>query len=171
MRFVVAISCAALLCAGAFAQHAPKAKGDARATFVAIYQRAEQMFHKKDVKGLYAGMTADFTETIMGRKLNKEESMKSLQQLMGMFQTLNCKFTLKSAEMKGATTVTKDSVHISGPSSQTDPKTHKRTKIDATRDETFTWVKLGGRWMLKSIVATNQKIMLNGKAMPMTGRA
>jgi hypothetical protein len=175
MKLFVAVALFAVLCSAAFGQHAgkakPVAKGDGRATFAAMYKRAEAMFAKKDAKGISMGMTADFTETIDGRKANKDQSAKGLQQFMGMFQTLTCKFNMKSCKVNGNTAVTKDTVHLSGPASAADPKTHKRAKIDATRDETFTWVKQGGNWMVKSITASHQKIMINGKLMPMTGKA
>jgi hypothetical protein len=168
MRSFSALAASALLCTCSFAQHA---KPDSKATFSGLYKQAEAIFAKKDAKALYAGLTNDFTETINGRTMKKEQSRNGLQQFMNMFQTLHCKFTIKSCTIVGRTAMTKDSVHLWGPSSRLDPKTHKRGTIEATRDETFTWVKQNGRWMVRGIGATNQKILVNGKAMPMTGRA
>jgi hypothetical protein len=168
MKFAVVVAAIALISGGVYAHQKNKApmKGNDKAMFAAMYAQAANAFDHKDIKGLSGGMTSDFTETAMGKTMNRADSLKGLKQFIGMFATIHCKFDMKSCTVNGNTATTMDSVHLWGTTAM-DKKTHKAGKLDATRDETFTWTKSKGRWWVKSIVASNEKMLLNGKPMPM----
>lgn len=161
---VAALSCAA------FAQHhggkmAPS-KGNENAQFVAIYKHMEALFESKNADDLYKGVAPGFTEYTMGRTVKKDQSLKGLKQFMGMFTTLHCKFTMRKCQVKGNTATTTDAAHLWGDGTM-DMKTRKPHKIDATRNETFTWVKIGGKWMAQSLRASDERISVDGHPMPM----
>ncbi len=138
-----------------------------RAPFLLAYKQAEKFFESKDVEGLAKGVTPDFTETAGGRTLHKAESMKQLKMFLSMFDKVHCTFAMTSCTVTGNTATTTDNSHVWGTSAP-NPKTHKASKIEATRKETFTWVKLGDRWLAKSLVATGEKVTVDGKPMSMT---
>lgn len=152
--------CVFLAASCVFAQRAPTG----RAEFEAMYKFAQKALEAKDVKTLESAMTADFTETSMGRTMNRKESVAGLKQFLGMFKTIRCSFTMTSWTGAGSRATTTDKVHFWGTMIGPDKKSHK---IDATRSETMTWVKSGKRWMIKRIVAKNEKMLMDGKPMPM----
>lgn len=156
---LVSIVCVFLATTSVFAQKAPAG----RAEFEAMYKFAQKAFEAKNLKPLEATLTADFTETAMGRTMNRKDSIAGLKQFLGMFKTLRCMFTMTSWTSNGARATTTDKVHFWGTMIGPDKKTHK---VDATRTETMTWVKSGKRWMIKHIEAKNEKMLMDGKPMP-----
>ena len=163
MKMGAVIVAAALIVSGAVGQ----GKGSDRATFETMYNQAERQFAKKDVAAITKSMTPDFTETSMGQTMNKAQAVKGLKQFLGMFTTVKCELTIKSCKVNGNTAVVTNSAHLWGMG-MPDPKTKKLHKVDATRGEECTWVKVKGQWMLKHIKGSNEKMMMDGKAMPMT---
>ena len=158
MRVALAATALLVVCFAAFAQ-----KGDDKATFAAMYKQAEKAFETKNVKMLQGWMTPDYTEGAMGKTMNAQQAMKDLQQFFGMFKTLHMKFVVHSVKVNGNMATTTDTGHLWGDSSMVDPKSKKSHKVSASRDETMTWVKMGNRWAVKKIVATNEKMMMDGK--------
>ena len=159
MKSLAAVTVLAL-CTVGFAQKGPKAD----AVIPAMFKQAEKAFEAKNTDAISKGTTADFTETSMGKTAKKAESMKGLKQFLGMFKTVHCKYTMTSLKSKGNSATTTETIHLWGDS-MPDPKTHKSGKIDASRNQTCNWVLQGGHWLVKSMVATNEKMTLNGKPM------
>jgi ketosteroid isomerase-like protein len=172
MRFGLIATLAAALVCGAFAQgHTrPMMKirpmaargGGERAMFAAMYKQAEKAFENKDADGITAGMTPDFSETAMGRTRKGKDAKDDLKQFLAIWKTIHCNFTMNSCKVSGNTAMTNDSVHLWG-TGKMNPQAKKDQKIDATRNEAMTWTKVGGKWMVKSIVATNEVIKVDGK--------
>ncbi len=159
MRKVVILA-SVVFCAMAFAGR----PADDKATFVAMYKEGAKMLEKKDYNGMAKGMTADFTETSMGHTVKREESLKGMKQFFGMFKTMKVTLDVVSCKITGNTAVVMSKAHVWG-TSMPDPKTHKSSKIDARRDEKCTWVKKNGQWMMRSMVGSNEKMLIDGKPM------
>jgi ketosteroid isomerase-like protein len=163
MKIGAVIVAAALIVSGAVGQ----GKGSDRATFEKMYNQAEAQFAKKDVAAITKSMTPDFTETSMGQTMNKTQAVKGLKQFLSMFTTVKCELKIKSVKVNGNTAVVTNSAHLWGMG-MPDPKTKKPHKMDATRGEECTWVKVKGQWMLKHIKGSNERMLMDGKPMPMS---
>ncbi len=160
MKSAFLVIAIAAVCSPALAQKSSMAD---RAWFQSMYRKVGKAFEMKDVAAISAGMTDDFTETLMGATSNKQQSQEGITQFLGLFKTLRCKFKMTGMKVSGNMATTMDTVHCWGMSAMADAKTKRPFMVDAVRDETMSWVKVGGKWMLKKLVAKNEKMMKNGK--------
>ena len=147
----------------------PAHAADDAKMFRMMYKQAEKAFEMKNVAMMNSEATTDFTEQSMGKISNKKESMQGLKFFLDMFAKPRCTFNMTSVKVNGNTAVTMDHAHIWGMASPMAMKQKMRGKLDAQRDETLTWVKMRGKWMIKSMVASNEKFTMNGKPVPMGG--
>jgi hypothetical protein len=110
--------------------------------------------------------TKDFTYTEFGGKSSdKKVALAGLKQMMDSAQKIKFKPTvgaIKSA--KGAMTVEVAEFYEMTMKPGPDKKTHKMTVSSKVRE---TWVKSGGKWLLKNITDLTQgKMTMDGKPFP-----
>lgn len=132
-----------------------------KAQWQGMYNQAEMLFDKKDADGIFRYMAPDFSMTMMGQKMNTEQAKASMKQWFGMMKDLHAKMTVTSVMSKANMAMVTDSFHMSGH--MMNPKTKKWSKYVDSGMETATWVRMGGKWMMKSLTMKGEKMTMDGK--------
>jgi ketosteroid isomerase-like protein len=134
-----------------------------KADWQKMYNEAEKCFANKDVASLTKYMTPDFTMTTGGKTKDLAGSKQGLTQFFGMMKTLRATMTVTKVSQKGDMAMVTDSYRMSGNMMSMNPKVKKTSKMVDTGTETATWVKVKGKWMMKKLVSTDDKVTIDGK--------
>jgi len=126
-----------------------------------MYDQAETAFDSKDANAIFKYMTPDFTMTMQGQTMSAAQAKSEMKIWFGMMKTLHCSMKVVKAPGGASSATVVDNFKNTGD--MVDPKTHKTGKLVDTGTETLSWVKLKGKWMIKSIVTNKEKMTLNGK--------
>ncbi|HTQ08862.1 MAG TPA: nuclear transport factor 2 family protein [Fimbriimonadaceae bacterium] len=129
-----------------------------------MYDQAEQAFDRKDADSVFSYTTADFKMKMGGHTMTKQESLASMKQWFSMMKTLHASLKVVKATGSATSATVVDNFRNTGQ--MIDPKTHKPGQFVDVGTETLSWVKIKGKWMIKSLVTNNEKMTLNGKPLP-----
>ncbi len=146
---------------------APGSMMPSKAEWQRNYDMAAKSFEKKDVDAVFKYMTPDFTMTMMGQTMKAGPAKAGLKQWFGMVKDHHMKFTITGVKNNGNMVMVMDKVSSWG--TMMDPKTKKWGKFTDTGMETATWVRVKGKWMMKKLVSTGEKMTFNGKPYNMMG--
>ena len=106
--------------------------------------------------------TPDFTYTEHGKTNKKKEALDGLKQMMDMAEKIKYRFKVESVKKaKGAMIVNLLNEYTMTMKPGTDKKKHVMWMEARSRE---TWVKSGGKWMLKNITDVGEpKTKMDGK--------
>jgi hypothetical protein len=179
MKFGTAIAAILMISVAAFASAQEKTmqakpmmgmkavpmKAMSKAQWQKMYDQAAMMFMKKDADGIFSYMTPDFTMSTMGKTYSADQGKAEMKKWFGMMKDLHTTFKVTKVSQKGNMAMVTDSFRMWG--NMMDPKSKKTVKAVDTGTETATWVKMNGKWMMKKLVSTDEKMTVNGKPMKM----
>jgi len=150
--------------AGAQGKAAPKAKGTGmtQAEWQTMYDGAAKMFDAKDAEGILSSCTPDFKITMMGKTENRKKAMADMKTWFAMMKTMSCSMHVVKVAGNDKTATVVDKFNNTGMTNP-DPKTHKSSKLVDTGTETATWTKVKGKWMMKKLVISDEKMTMDGK--------
>ena len=159
-RLVSVVFAAAVVVGSAFAHDA---NADFKKFLTGMLPKVVKAFETKNVKFFDSISTADFTETEMGKTMNKAESMAGMSQMFKSAKTIKCSFKLDSSSVKGDTGTAMTSGRMTAIMNPTKPKGKPSTMVaDMWMKET--WVKDGKGWKIKHIdEAKPSKMTMDGK--------
>ncbi len=140
---------------------APQVKMMTKADWQKMFDEAEKHFEKEDADGLFGGMTADFSMTMMGQTMGAKEAKEGMKQWFGMVEGLKCDFKVTSFKQKGNTATVVN--RFSNTARMMNPTTKKMGKSADSGTETLTFVNVKGKWLVKKIVSNDMKMTLDGK--------
>ncbi len=114
----------------------------------AMYPKMVKAFRTKDIKFFSDAATPDFTETAMGRTMNRDEALANFGQMFQMVKSIDVKtkpsqLTFKADKGKG--TVTGKWVYVGMMKPDAKGKSHKLEATSYTRES---WMKKGKDWMI-----------------------
>lgn len=159
-RFVPIALAAAALTTAALAKDA---NSDFKKFLVQFFPKLEKAFAKMDAAFFDKVTTPDFTETMMGQTMTKQQSLANMKQQSQMMESCKAKFKLLSAKVvngKGIAASKGSFVMVMKPMSQGAAK--QTMTIDMQTQET--WVRSGGTWKLQRLVEVGKsKMTMNGK--------
>lgn len=148
----------AILCLAGFSSIA---RADDRKDIEALYHKVEKAMMAKDVKGIMATGTKDFTYTGEGQTMTGDKVSAQMQQRFQMMQgNPTCKFTIISCKIKGKTATVVSSDTTAMTIAMQDGKPHK---IVTTGKSTDAVVKTNKGWLMKSVTITDSKMTMDGK--------
>lgn len=153
---IAALAGLACLIAAAGAAHA-----DDKSEIAALYKKLDKAMAAKDIQGVMAVGTKDFTYAEAGRKLTAEQMSAQMKQEFAMVQGApTTKTTILSCKVKGkmATVVTGDYGEMQ--MAMQDGKPHTFVSNGKSTD---TLVKTAVGWRVKSVVVTSNKMTMDGK--------
>ena len=123
------------------------AAANAKNAILANYRRGDASLNKKNVDAVFAMQTADFTYTLKsGEQITREQEHQMIRQLTFAQNISAHTVVLKFSYSNGAAHV-RAKEHI--VATIADPQTQKQTRVvvDAVTEDT--WVKVGGKWLVK----------------------
>jgi ketosteroid isomerase-like protein len=165
MRNTVRIAMACLACLAL----SGAARADDKSDIQALLHKTEQAMTAKDVKGVMATATKDFSYTSHGKTLTGDEVAAKMQQ---QFQSIpgspKFKYTIVSCEVKGkgATVVMNDDMVL-----QMASKDNKPHLIASASQSKLALVKTGKAWLIKSETILSNKLTVDGKPFAQPGGA
>jgi hypothetical protein len=130
------------------------------------YNEAAKAFEAKDVKKITSYMAPNFTMRMDGKTMNRKEAAVSLAQWFAEMKDLHCSMKVTQVMHKGSMATVTDTFKNWGMT-KADPKTKKSSKLVQTGVDTATWVWMNGKWMMKSISTSNEKMTIDGKPVKM----
>ncbi len=128
----------------------------------AMYDNASKMMAAKDAKGLFSVCTPDFKMTEMGKSYNAKQSMDEMGKWFGMMKDMHATMKVTKVDEKGNMATVSSYGRMWG-TTKPDPKTKKSHKYESTGTDNATWVRMNGKWMMKSLTTVNSKMMMDGK--------
>lgn len=153
------LAIAAAIC---FTAHTVVARADDKSDITALYKKLEKAIVAKDIKGVMATSTKDFSYTENGKTITGEAMSAQMQQQFTMMSgTPKAKFSIISIDVKGksATVVSTDVTEMS--MALQDGKAHKIVASGKSKD---LLVKTKDGWLMKTVTVLSNKMTLDGKA-------
>jgi hypothetical protein len=140
---------------------ATPARASDKSEIQALFDKVAKCVITKDVKGLPATSTADFTYTEDGKTMTgKEISAQMDTQLKAVKGPISCKFIVTSLTITGK----KAAVKVTDNTVMTVPgKDGKPHKMGTSTLSTGEVVKTSKGWLLKSITVVSNKYTMDGK--------
>lgn len=152
------IALVALIAVGAIAVQA-----DAKSDLQKLYDNLATSVKKKDLKGCLAYLAPDYTDTNeTGKKLNRKEFEAMVKQQFAAPITVKT-FSIKVTKVtpKGSDLIAENTSKLS--LTFANPQTKKNSTMEQTSSSRDTWVKSGGKWLMKSSTTVSTKRFLDGK--------
>jgi hypothetical protein len=130
------------------------------------YNEAAKAFEAKDAKKISSYMAPNFSMRMDGKTMNLKESQASLAQWFATLKEIHCTMKVTQVMHKGSIATVTDTFKNWG-TMKPDPKTKKSSKFVQTGVDTATWVWMNGKWLMKSISTSNEKMTIDGKPVKM----
>lgn len=130
----------------------------ARKAIEAIYAKDRAAMTRKDVDAIFANQTPDYVAiSKAGKRLARDQANQMARQLT-MAKTVDVKSRILSFSLKGDTATARTKTHIYA--TIMNPQTNKpmAATMDGLTEDT--WVKRGGKWLIKQMreIQTSQKL-------------
>ena len=158
-RFTSIALAAAALTTAAFAKDA---NSDFKRFLVQLLPKLEKAFATKDASWFDKITTDDFTETMMGQTITKQQAMAGMKQQFQTVESCKAKFKILTAKVvngKGIATAAGNFTMIMKPGA--DKKKHTMTMSMRTKE---TWVRSGNAWKLQKLEEHGQgQMKMDGK--------
>jgi hypothetical protein len=124
----------------------------------------DQAIMKKDIGWFGRTAAPGFWAIDHGQKMNVNQAMAGIKQLFAAMKSIDSVHSsCVSASMKGDTVTAVVDGKIMGTMIGAKGKTMKI--VDQSRDRE-TWVKMGGKWKIKSVTMISDHMTANGKPLP-----
>lgn len=137
---------------------------DTKAELDAMYAKFNAAMLKKDLATVMSMCTKDFSWVdSKGKKISRVE-MEAQMKLQFQFlkKVTAVTVTIEKVTMNGAE-ATAHTKGVFAGDLVLDPKTKKVSKLKSVSTTDDTWVKLGGKWMLKRVKALKETTTVDGK--------
>lgn len=136
---------------------------DSKSEFQALYNKAAAAMKKKDLAGVMALCTADFTfkAPSMGTMTRKQYEEQFKSQMALVKTVTKSQMTVKSVKVNGK----KAEVVSSGVFEATfaNPQTKKDSKLGSVNESKATWIRTTSGWKLQTLVITKETSTMDGK--------
>jgi ketosteroid isomerase-like protein len=120
-------------------------------------------FRNKDISYFEKTSTDDFTYTeYKGKPMGKKDALSGMQMMFNMMDKIESSFKMLRVRAKGDAMLVDMDSYMTGTTKRTGKE--KAHVMKAITYETETWVKVNGKWMLKSITERKKGVMtMDGK--------
>ena len=158
MRYRRLLAASAILAASAFGF------ADTKAELDGMYAKLNAAMKQKNTAAVMAMCTKDFSWVDpKGKKMSRAEMEQQLKmQFSFMKKVTAVTVKIEKVTVKGAETIARTQGIFEGDIQLT-PDAKKLSKLKSSSITDDTWIKVGGKWMLKKVSAIKDNATIDGK--------
>ena len=119
----------------------------ARKAIETIYAKEQAALGRKDIDAVFAYQTPDYVAITKAGKRIPREQANAVGRQIGMMKTVKAQSRIISFALKGDTATARAKNHLF--ITTTNPQTNQPLTVTIEGVEEDTWVKRGGKWLLK----------------------
>jgi ketosteroid isomerase-like protein len=136
-------------------------RADDRKEIDALYNKVASAMMAKDLNGILATGTKDFSYTEDGKTMTGEQISAQMKQQFQMVKgPIKCKMTVLSCKITGKTATVLSSETSEMQIDEQDGKPHKYTSVGKSKD---ICVKTDKGWLMKSVTVVSSTMTRDGK--------
>jgi ketosteroid isomerase-like protein len=133
----------------------------------ANYARFAEAYRKNNIEAVSSFLTPDYTSTQSnGQKLTREATIKALRQQRASLSGATIENKIDKLTVKGSQAIAIVHARMSGTIADPQGKRHTLVAIAVSTD---TWIKTASGWKIKSDVAQQETLKMDGKLMNLGG--